>query len=170
MLIADYQAKARRKYGADGIQATLKAALSDGSFAMATYRGMQWCTRYHLVPLAMICNKLGAFFGQCLIGRRATFGREFVLLHSQGVVINAAVVGGDRIFIEHQVTLGANDRGAPRLGNDIHIGCGAKILGPVTIGDGARVGANAVVVKDVPAGATVGGVPARILRDSDSTD
>ena len=168
MLIEDFRAKARRKYGKDNGLATIKAAVSDGSFAMCCYRGMQWSSRYHLLPVAMVFNKLGAFFGQCLIGRRATFGREFVLLHSQGVVINAAVTGGDRIFLEHQVTLGANDRGAPRLGNDIHIGCGAKILGPVTIGDGARVGANAVVVKDVPAGATVGGVPARILGGAEA--
>lgn len=167
MLIQDFRAKARRKYGVDGALATCKAAVSDGSFAMICYRAMQWSTAHHLAPVAMIFNKLGAFFGQCLIGRRARFGREFVLLHSQGIVINAAVVGGDRIFLEHQVTLGANDRGAPVLGNDIHIGCGAKILGPITIGDGARVGANAVVVKDVPAGATVGGVPARILREGD---
>jgi len=59
--------------------------------------------------------------------------------------------------------LGGDKLGVPRLGNDVYVGCGAKILGPVTIGDGAMIGANAVVLKDVPAGATAVGIPARII-------
>ena len=73
---------------------------------------------------------------------------------------------GERCMISHGVTIGVlgGDRlGVPRLGNDVYVGCGAKILGPVTIGDGAIIGANAVVLEDVPAGATAVGVPARII-------
>jgi serine O-acetyltransferase len=165
----DVRAKARLKYGGDRTGQIVQCLLSDGTFAMACYRLMQWAQAHRLTPVAAICNKLNAVFGQCVIGRRASFGAEFVLLHSQGIVINGAVRGGDRIRLEHQVTLGATDRGSPTLGSDIHVGCGAKILGPVTIGDGARVGANAVVVKDVPAGATVGGIPARVLKWREGT-
>ena len=88
-----------------------------------------------------------------------------MLIHSQGVVINSQVVAGAHVLIEHQVTIGATGpRQIPRIGNDIYIGAGAKIIGEVTINDGARIGANAVVVHDVPAGATVVGIPARVVR------
>lgn len=163
-LTDDIRAKARQKYAGDSGTAVIKAWISDGSFAMCCYRAMQWSQLHGLAPLAMLFNKLGALLGQCLIGRRAIFGERFVLLHSQGVVINASVRGGDDISLEHQVTIGATERGAPALGNRIRIGCGAKVLGPITIGDDVVIGANAVVVKDVPAGATVGGVPAKIIR------
>ena len=74
---------------------------------------------------------------------------------------------GERCSISQGVTigvLGGERDGVPRLGNDVYIGAGAKILGPVTIGDGAIVGANAVVLEDVPPGATAVGVPARIIQ------
>lgn len=164
MFWTDVRAKATWCYGDTRPRTLLKTLLTDGTFAMACYRAMQWCTRHRLAPLAMVCNKVNAVFGQCIIGRGASFGPGFVLVHSQGVVINGSVRGGRGIHVEHQVTIGAEKGLSPVLGNDIFIGAGAKIVGPVTIGDGARVGANAVVVKDVPAGATVGGVPARILR------
>ena len=140
---------------------------------MACYRLMAWSHRHHLAPLTMVCNKVNAVFGQCIIGRGATFGPGFVLIHSQGVVINGAVRGGSRIYVEHQVTIGAEKDQSPVLGDRVFLGAGAKIVGPVTIGSDVRVGANAVVVRDVPSGVSVGGVPARILRTHDgeaSTD
>jgi serine O-acetyltransferase len=125
---------------------------------------MQWSRRWRLVPLEVLCNKLNAVFGQCIIGRGAEFGPGFVLIHSQGVVINGAVRGGSNIFVEHQVTIGAERNQSPSLGSDIFIGAGAKILGAISIGDGARIGANAVVVEDVPPHTTVVGIPARVVR------
>ncbi len=74
------------------------------------------------------------------------------------------------MYVEHQVTIGADRGMSPVLGDNIFIGAGAKILGPVTIGDGARVGANAVVVKDVPAWSTVVGVPAKVVRQRGPDD
>jgi serine O-acetyltransferase len=138
--------------------------LTDGTAAMVIYRLMQWARRWRLAPLTMLFNKMNAVFGQCIIGRGADFGPGFVLIHSQGVVINSAVRGGARIFIEHQVTIGAEQNASPSLGSDIFIGAGAKIVGAVTIGDGARIGANAVVVDDVPANSTVVGIPARVVK------
>jgi serine O-acetyltransferase len=112
----------------------------------------------------MLFNKVNVVCSNCIIGRGADFGPGFVLIHATGVVINASVRGGSNVSIEHQVTVGAERRQSPILGNDVFVGAGAKILGPVTVGDGARVGANAVVVQDVPAHSTVVGIPARVVR------
>lgn len=131
---------------------------------MVYYRLMQWARRWRLFVMEMIFNKLCAIFCNCIIGRGAEFGPGFVLIHSTGVVISGKVRGGSNILIEHQVTLGAEKRQTPELGSDIFIGAGAKILGQVCIGDGARIGANAVVLRDVPAGCTAAGVPAEIVR------
>ena len=69
--------------------------------------------------------------------------------------------GGERVFTEHPVTIGAERRQSPHLGNDVFIGAGAKVIGSVEIGDGARVGADAVVVRNVASHTTVVGIPAR---------
>lgn len=167
LFVDDLKAKARWCYGDDRPRTLLKALLTDGTFAMACYRLMQWSQRHRLAPLAMVFNKVNAFFGQCIIGRHADFGPCFVLIHSQGVVINGSVRGGAHVYIEHQVTIGAEKYVSPVLGNHVFVGAGAKIIGAVTLGDHARVGANAVVLADVPAGATVGGIPARVLRQRD---
>jgi serine O-acetyltransferase len=80
-----------------------------------------------------------------------------------GIVIHRGVRMGRRVLVSHGVTLGGRDGhdGLPVVEDDVKIGAGAKVLGPVRLGRGARVGANAVVLRDVPAGATVAGVPAR---------
>jgi serine O-acetyltransferase len=163
----DLRAKARWCYGDESRRAVLRAFLADGTFAMVVYRLMQGSRRAGLAPLEMLFNKINTIFGACIIGRGAEFGEEFVLIHSQGVVINGSVVGGDRVYIEHQVTVGAERGASPVLGSDLFIGAGAKVIGAVSIGDGARIGANAVVTKDVPAGATAVGVPARIIAAAD---
>lgn len=164
LIPGDLRAKARWLYGGDDWKQTLKAALTDGTSAMVLYRLMQQSTRSNLAPLAMIFNKLNGVLSSCVIGRGAEFGPEFVLVHAQGVVINGAVRGGSGILIEHQVTIGAEGRLSPRIGSGVFIGAGAKILGAITVGDGARVGANAVVLEDVPAHTTAVGVPAKVVR------
>src|SRR5262249_20756061 len=123
-----------------------------------------WAGRHRLAPLAMLFNRINTLFCNCIIGRGAEFGPSLVLIHATGIVINGRVRGGERIYIEHQVTIGAEGRQSPILGNDIFIGAGAKILGAVTIGNGARIGANAVVVHDVPPYCTVVGIPAQVVR------
>lgn len=145
----------------------LQTLLTDGTAAMFWYRAMQCAQRWKLAPVAMIFNKINAVCCQCIIGRNADFGPGFVLIHSQGVVINSNVRGGRQIFIEHQVTIGAEKNHTPVLADNIFIGAGAKIIGPVRIGRFSRVGANAVVLHDVPDGATVGGIPAKVLRIRD---
>src|SRR5947207_621675 len=97
----------------------------------------------------------------------ATLGRRVVIEHQNGIVIHGNSVIGDESIIRQGVTLGNKtlDRplDAPVLGERVNVGAGAKILGAVKIGDGASIGANAVVLEDVPAGAVAVGVPARVL-------
>jgi len=170
LIAADVRYKSLWMYGACTYRDLFKALLTDGTMAMLLYRAMQAARRWRLIPLEMLFNKANAVFCQCIIGRGANFGPGFVLIHSQGVVINGQVRGGERVFIEHQVTIGAERRMAPILGSDIFIGAGAKIVGSVNIGDGARIGANAVVVHDVPAHSTVVGIPARVVRQRSPDD
>jgi len=96
----------------------------------------------------------------------ATIGRRFFIDHGMGVVIGETASVGDDCTLYHGVTLGGTswDKGIrhPTLGNKVVIGAGAKILGPIKIGNGARVGSNSVVVKDIPKNATVIGIPGRI--------
>jgi serine O-acetyltransferase len=169
-LAVDLRLKAQWCYDNDHLQGLLKTLATDGTAAMVLYRLMQCFRRWRLVPLVMLCNKLNAIFCQCIIGRGAEFGQGFVLIHSQGVVINGAVRGGNHIYVEHQVTIGAERNQSPTLGSDIFVGAGAKILGAVSIGDGARIGANAVVVDDVPPHATVVGIPARVVQTRQAED
>jgi serine O-acetyltransferase len=96
---------------------------------------------------------------QCEIHLTTQIGGGLRLTHPTGIVIHPDAVIGVNCMIFHQVTLA----GAVRLGGHVDIGAGAKILGPLVIGDDARVGANAVVTRDVAAGTTVAGIPARVV-------
>jgi len=121
-------------------------------------------------------NWLGRFVSHCgrwLTGIEihpgATIGRRFFIDHGMGVVIGETAEIGDDCTLYHEVTLGGVswDKGKrhPTLGNGVVVGAGAKILGPFEVGDNARIGSNSVVVKPVPAGATVVGIPARLVED-----
>lgn len=96
----------------------------------------------------------------------ATIGKRLFIDHGMGVVIGETAVVGDDVVLFHGATLGGktmrHGKRHPTVGNGVVIGAGAKVLGPVWIGDGAQVGANAVVLKDVPAGSVAVGVPAKI--------
>jgi len=98
----------------------------------------------------------------------AKIGRRFFIDHGMGVVIGETAEIGDDVTLYHGVTLGGTswEKGKrhPTLGNNIVVGAGAKVLGPIKLGDGARVGSNAVVVKDVPENATVVGIPGRVVK------
>lgn len=99
----------------------------------------------------------------------AKIGNELFIDHGHGVVIGETAVVGDNCTIYHQVTLGGTGhvkhcKRHPTVGNNVLIGAGSKILGPVMIGDNAMIGAGSVVVDDVPAGTTVTGVKARVIK------
>ena len=94
----------------------------------------------------------------------ATVGERLLLPHPNGIIVHARAVIGDDCMIMQQVTIGQlSDGPAPTIGSRVYIGAGAKILGGVIIGDGVWVGANSVVLNDVPANHTAVGVPARTI-------
>jgi serine O-acetyltransferase len=163
-ILGDLRAKALWSYESDRPAALLKVLATDGTPAMILYRLMQWSRRRRLVPLEFLFNRLNSMCCNCIIGRGAEFGPAFVLIHSTGIVINGQVQGGANVYLEHQVTIGAERRQAPVLGSDVFVGAGAKIIGAIEIGTGAKVGANAVVVDDVPPHSTVVGIPAKVVR------
>jgi len=171
MLSHDIREKARISYASQDTAAIVKTLATDGTLSMVLYRLMQGSRDIGAGPLEMVFNKLNSVLGNCIIGRGAEFGPGFILFHSNGVVINGKVKGGANIHLHHEVTIGDDRHGrSPTLGNDIHVGAGAKIFGPIAVGDGARVGANAVVVKDVEPNTTVVGIPARAVKRREVDD
>lgn len=161
LLIADLRAK-QALYSEHGPRCSLlKALLTDGTLANVLYRLQGQLVRWHLAPLALVPHVLNKWLNGCVIGVKAGFGPGFVLIHPTGVVINSAVRGGRNVRLESGVVIGDNRGRIPTLGDDVFVGSGAKIIGGLHIGRGARIGANAVVLKDVPDGATAVGIPAR---------
>jgi serine O-acetyltransferase len=135
--------------------------------ALVLHRASQVCER---LKLPLWSNVLAFFSGRlfrAVVSPRAQLGQNVELgYNGLGIFIDDGVTVGDNTFIAQEVTIGQNPQrpGVPRVGKNVLIGAGAKILGPVTIGDGAAIGANAVVVDDVPPFTTVTGNPARVLR------
>jgi serine O-acetyltransferase len=124
---------------------------------------------WKLYWLARLLSHVARFLTGIEIHPGATIGRRFFIDHGMGVVIGETAEIGDDVTLYHGVTLGGTSwkegKRHPTLGNGVVVGAGAKILGPIIIGDGAKIGSNAVVVREVPAGATAAGIPARILDE-----
>lgn len=162
--IRDIQQK-RQILADEGYQVSmLRTLLSDGSSANALYRLTAWLVEYKLSPFAIISLWLNRVINGCVIGAGAKFSPGFVIMHPVGVVINSKVSGGANIVVESGVVIGDEKGQAPKLGNNIFIGAGAKIIGGINIGDNVKIGANAVVVKDVPDNVTVVGIPAKVVK------
>jgi serine O-acetyltransferase len=136
-----------------------------GLHAVLWHRMAQALWRRRLYLFGRFVSHLGRFLTGIEIHPAARLGRRLVIDHGMGVVIGETAEVGDDCYFYHQVTLGGTSsvkgKRHPTVGNRVIIGAGAKVLGPITVGDDARVGANAVVVQAVPAGTTVVGVPAR---------
>ena len=139
-----------------------------GFHALQLHRVSHGLWRLRLRWFARFWSHLSRFLTGIEIHPGATIGRRVFIDHGMGVVIGETAEIGDDCTLYHGVTLGGvswnKGKRHPTLGRGVVVGAGAKILGPFTVGDGAKVGSNSVVVKAVPEGATVVGIPARIVE------
>ncbi|WP_291571809.1 serine O-acetyltransferase EpsC [Clostridium sp. UBA4548] len=125
--------------------------------------------RLRLYFIARLISQISRFFTGIEIHPGAKIGKKVFIDHGMGVVIGETAEVGNNVTIYHGVTLGGvgTEKGKrhPSIGDNVIIGAGAKILGPIDIGKGSRIGANAVVLKSVPENKTVVGIPGKILGD-----
>ena len=141
---------------------------SPGLHAIWAYRAAHrlWLRGGATKPVARLLSTLARSLTGVEIHPGATIGRRFFIDHGMGVVIGATAEVGDDVMLYHGVTLGgrslAKVKRHPTVGDRVTIGAGARVLGPVHIGNDVQIGANSVVVKDVPAGAIATGIPAVI--------
>lgn len=145
-----------------------------GFHALTMHRVSHWLWCHKLKSLARFNAMLARFFTGVEIHPAAKIGRRFFIDHGMGVVIGETAEIGDDVTIYHGVTLGGvslkKEKRHPTIGNNVIIGAGAKVLGPFKVGDRVRIGANSVVLHEVPDDATVVGVPGRITGDSKRQD
>jgi serine O-acetyltransferase len=139
-----------------------------GVHAILHYRLANWLWRVDLKWFARVLSTASRWFTGIEIHPGATIGQRFFIDHGMGVVIGETAEIGDDCTLYHGVTLGGTSwnkgKRHPTLANGVVVGAGAKVLGPIQVGENARIGSNAVVNKDVPEGATVVGIPGRIVR------
>lgn len=144
--------------------------LYPGYHALLWYRLAHRLYRRKHFFLARLLSQLGRSFTGIEIHAGAQIGRGLFIDHGAGVVIGETAVVGDNCTIYHGVTLGGTGKGEgkrhPTVGNDVLLGAGVKVLGPIEIGDGSRIGAGSVVLRPVPAGATAIGIPAAVVRQN----
>ncbi|HPX89412.1 MAG TPA: serine O-acetyltransferase [Methylophilaceae bacterium] len=143
-----------------------------GVHALIMHRISHWLWKADLFWLGRFFSHIGRWLTGIEIHPGATIGRRVFIDHGMGVVIGETAVIGDDCTLYHGVTLGGTSwnkgKRHPTLEQGVVIGAGAKVLGPITIGRNAKIGSNAVVVKDVPENATAVGIPARILEEEKS--
>ncbi len=139
-----------------------------GLWALFFHRIAHWFYIKGLRFIPRFISAVGMFLTMIDIHPGATIGRRVFIDHGVGVVIGETTIIGDDVLIYQQVTLGGvrNSKGKrhPTIGNNVVIGAGAKVLGNIFIGDDAKIGANSVVVKNVPFSATAVGIPARVIQ------
>jgi serine O-acetyltransferase len=142
--------------------------LYNGIHATFWYRIAHRLWLWHLRFPARMISQITKFFTGVEIHPAAKIGRRFVIDHGTGIVIGATAEVGDDCLLYQGVTLGGTGKDTgkrhPTLGNNILVGCGAKVLGPFKVGDNSRIAANSVVLREVPPNCTVVGVPGRIVR------
>jgi len=151
----------------------LMACFSPRFVPVLLFRLGNWCASHHLRPIGKVLSLLNFLVFGLEIGLDCPIGPGLYFPHTSGTVIGARRIGSNAV-IYHNVTLGAKVPDLsyeaalrPEIGDGVFLGAGCKILGGITLGDNVTVGANAVVLKSVPSGCLVGGIPAAILKRSE---
>jgi serine O-acetyltransferase len=136
--------------------------------ALSLYRVGRWCLRHHVPVIPHLLQALGQVLFAAVVPAEAQIGRDTALgYRGLGIVIHKRASIGENVMVGPGVTIGGGRTGqeeVPVIEDDVFIGTGAKILGPVRVGRGSVIGANAVVIRDVPERSVVAGVPGRIIR------
>lgn len=156
------------------------AILYQGFHAVVFYRISNWLWRQNLRFVGRFISQIGRILTGIEIHPGATIGCCFVIDHGTGVVVGETAEIGDNVTLYHDVTLGGvapsvdsaaqvGTKRHPTLGDGVIVGSGAQILGPITVGEHARVGANAVVTSDIPACVTAVGIPAKVIMPRDKS-
>lgn len=139
-----------------------------GIHAVMFHRLSHWLWKSNLKWLARMTSHIARWLTGIEIHPGAVIGHRFFIDHGMGVVIGETAVIGDNCTLYHGVTLGGTSwqkgKRHPTLGEGVVVGAGAKVLGPIEIGDNARIGSNAVVLRNIPAGSTVVGIPGHIVN------
>lgn len=140
-----------------------------GLHALWMHRIAHWLWQRKFRFLARLISHVNRFFTQIEIHPGAKIGKRFFIDHGAGVVIGETAEIGDNVLMYQGVVLGGTSlekkKRHPTIGNDVVIGAGAILLGPITVGDGAKIGAGSVVIHDVPPEKTVVGIPARVAGE-----
>lgn len=148
--------------------------LYPGLHALWSYRLAHFFWRHNWCFVARFISEVSRVFTGIEIHPGARIGRRFFIDHGMGVVIGETAEIGDDVLLYQGVVLGGTSlerkKRHPSIGNNVVVGSAAILLGPITVGDSARVGANSVVVKSVPPGVTVVGVPGRVVEDNRSEE
>jgi serine O-acetyltransferase len=165
MFLRDAVELSRTMFGDVRRGSVARAALTQDSYTITTLNNLRvLARRWHVPFLNGLLRRLQTLFYGIEIGSDVKLGDGVYFVHTQGIVIGGDAVIGDRVRFYGSNTVGtAKDNGYPTIENDVVVGAGARILGPVRVGAGARIGANAVVLTDVPPGSVAVGIPARII-------
>ena len=147
---------------------------SSGFHAILIHRLSHWLWTQNFCLTARILSQTARFLTGIEIHPGAKIGSGFMIDHGMGVVIGETTVIGDNVTLYHDVTLGGRklydengkklEKRHPTIGNNVTIGSGAQILGPITLGNNVKIGSNAIVIKDIPANSTVVNTPAYIVQ------
>ncbi|RQW01383.1 glycosyltransferase, partial [candidate division KSB1 bacterium] len=170
MIKADLARFAEESDGGSRFRILVRGLLSQGFQAILVYRFFRWCYLHHIPtqPFRFLIERLTEIMTGISIPAEAEIGKGLRIHHFGGIIFHSHVKMGEHCTIYHEVTLG--DKGGwgepPRVGNNVLIGTGAKVLGEIIIGDNVLIGANAVVTRSVPDNAIVVGIPAKIVGEN----
>lgn len=163
---ADFKREVEHSTYRGNLRKTLHAVTSPGFQAVAGYRLTHWLAARRIPFVGVMIQRLVEVWTGVSISPQTKIGPGLAIYHFGGVIINQNAVLGSNCTLHHDVTIGNKNPGgpSPHLGDNVMVGAGARLLGGIKVGNNAQIGANAVVLSDVPDDAVAVGIPAKIIR------